>query len=435
MQNVSNRERFENLKAEFILVTKRIIKEKLSTNPDTLSRYYLEIVDIHDTIVSFVVKFFNSLDNTNRAYFRNELIYIRDKTLQCFGKLSIDSGLSKQLLAKINGNAPGRKPQTNFNDDVSFSLELFESQNTANMSANALTSVEFLRIAAQTLNRNYNGDPLGLEAFLSSIDLLSELATTDALRVLLLKFVKAKLEGRALESIPTEANTIEIIRASLRAKIKPDSSKVITGRMLALRAERSKMVDFTKQAEELSEALQRSLIIEGISQEKAREMTVEKAVELCRNTTRSDLVKSVLASSKFDSPTEVFAKFVVETSTDSQERQVLAYRQQRNANNTRGQYNRARGGRGNRNFHNTGNYQNNNGNYGYGQNNGYRNRGGSHRGRGGGRPFQNNRNWRTERNVRFTENDSGPSAPQGWRAEQNNQPMRGPQNHIPYQQN
>lgn len=57
--------------------------------------------------------------------------------------------------------------------------------------------------------------------------------------------------------------------------------------MLALKVDRSKMVDFNQQAETLAEAMQRSLIIEGISQAKAREMTIEKTVEVCRNAARS----------------------------------------------------------------------------------------------------------------------------------------------------
>lgn len=108
----------------------------------------------------------------------------------------------------------------------------------------------------------------------------------------------------------------EIIEA-LERDIHPDNSKVVEGRLLALRADKSKLVEFSEKAEELADALRRSLVIEDISQAKAREMTIEKTVEVCRNAARSDLVKSVLASTKL----------IVESSREEKEKQVLAFRQ------------------------------------------------------------------------------------------------------------
>lgn len=439
---VSNKEALKILKEEFQGVTKRIIRSDLSTNPETLERLKRDIIAIHDKVVKFVAKFFNRLDDNDRPYYRNELIYIRDRTIKCFGRLSIDIDMSKSLLVPIEAQVTNNiEVELESQGDLGNEETEFLGSPNLLVTMVEITNVELLRIAAQTINRNYDGDPLALNAFLNSIDLLSDLATSAALQTFLLKFIKSKLEGKALESIPTDVNTIADIKEALRSKIKPDNSKVVAGRMLALRPDRSKMVEFTKQAEELSEALQRSLIIEGISQEKAREMTVEKAVELCRGAARSDLVKSVLASAKFDSPKEVIAKFVTEAATDAQEKQVLAFRQQKRGNNNRGSYNRGRG-RNDRNYQNN-SYGSNYNNYGGYNGNSYRNRGGQ-RGRGSDRGRRNdfnrndyNSNWRQnrDRNVRFTENTGGPPAPQTWRAEQNFQPRQA-QNpiNIPYQQ-
>lgn len=55
-------------------------------------------------------------------------------------------------------------------------------------------------------------------------------------------------------------------------------------------------------------------MLEGINPEKANEITIDKTVELCRSNTSSDLVKSVLESTKFDTPREVIAKLTIQQS-------------------------------------------------------------------------------------------------------------------------
>lgn len=76
------------------------------------------------------------------------------------------------------------------------------------------------------------------EAFINSILLLNQLANTADLKAFLAIFVKAKLEEKALEAVPTTANTVILIIKALRSKISPDNSKIIEGRMFALRTSR-----------------------------------------------------------------------------------------------------------------------------------------------------------------------------------------------------
>lgn len=455
------RAKYEKLKNEFVLVKKRIVKAKISKNPEKLNEYKRDIINTHNKVVAFVAKFVHNLKGEDKEYFRKELVYIRDRTITCFGHLNSNIVVATDLLAEINvenlsdsdsaddnnfdqedpnastyadANEDDESLHSNHSDHSSQSIKSNNSNhsNPENMST-PLTKIEFLRVAAQTINRNYDGDPLALSAFTNSIELLSELAT-DALKPIFVKFIKSKLEGKALESISPDVNSVDDIITTLRQQIKPDNSKVITGRMLALKIDRSKMVEFTQQAEELSEALQRSLIIEGISQAKAREMTIEKAVEVCRNAAKSDLVKSVLAATPFASPKDVIAKFVVESATEYKERQILAFKQQQK----RGNHSRGRGFKNGRNFQNNRNSNGQNGNFNnYNSNGNYRGRG-QDRGRGNGRGrrgYNNyNNNGYQEHYVRYTENAGGP--PQSWRADQQNQPQQNQQQfQVPYQRN
>lgn len=206
-----------------------------------------------------------------------------------------------------------------------------------------------------------------------------------------------------------------MIKDNLRENIKPDSSQVIEGRFQALRSDNLSHQEFSKQAEELSESLKRTLISEGMPDALAKEYTVKKAIEVCRNSARSNLVKSVLASTHFSSPKEVIAKFVVEIATESKEKQVLSFNANRH-NNSRGRNNFR--GRNYRNYNDSNpnhsrnqrnnSFQNNSGHFSYNNNpqrnsnfnNSYRgshgtsnsNRGGNNRGYRGQRTNYNNHN-------------------------------------------
>lgn len=96
------------------------------------------------------------------------------------------------------------------------------------------TKTDYLRLAAQTINKNSSGDPLSLTAFINSIELLETIVTAENMPVLK-AFILTKLEGKPLQAAPADAATIEIIKNALKDKIKPDNSKIVEARMLALR--------------------------------------------------------------------------------------------------------------------------------------------------------------------------------------------------------
>lgn len=385
--------KYKELKENFNKVAKRILKDKISVNPVKLQEYEVDIKESYEKLSAYVTLWFNALESQSQSVVRSDLLQVRDKLSRCFGKLNCKSTLTPNILASIG------EEKTSDSDDSEY-RETFEDM----APPPEITVLEFFKTAGQILHANYSGDPLALEAFINSIELLKTIAGQTHLN-LLQQIIRSKLVGKALESIPDNANTVDAIIAALRAGIKPDNSKVIAGRMMALRIDKTAANDFTKQAEDLADALRRSLIVEGISQKKAQEMVIEKTVDMCRSSAKSDLVKSILASSTFNDPKEVVAKFVVEAATDLKEKQVLHFKSN-NSNNKRG-----RGNFWNNNSRRKGNYSNNsNGSYrnfnrGYNNNRGNRgNRRGfsNDRGRGG---YSNNNN----RFVRYAENSDAPS--------------------------
>lgn len=322
----------------------------------------------------------------------------RDKVIQLFTKLSI----------KI------RVP-TNLPIDPSD----IETDPNLDSDNETMTDEEFLSLCAKVLNKTYSGDPLGLKSFQNSVNLLKSMVGNHG--PLLLSFVQTRLDGKALEAVDENPVSIDALLHSLAANIKPEPSKVIASRLLSLKFDRSKSQEFSKQSEELGEAFQRALVIEGVSRQKAQEMTIDKTIEVCRSSTRSDLVKAVLSATTYSDPKEVVAKLVLESSVEVNEKQILTYNTQRfnNRRNNNSQ-NRRFQGRG-RNANNGRNNYNNNNSFGNNSNQWSNNQNNNYRGRGNqSRRYNSNNN----RSVRAIEASENPTAPQQYQ-------LGAIQNHTP----
>lgn len=126
--------------------------------------------------------------------------------------------------------------------------------------------------------------PLETRAFVDSISLLEEFATNADSNKILIHFVLAKLNGSVREKVPANPTDINQIKNSLTSKIRPESSDIIEGRLLALKE--AQFDTFQNKAEKLAEALNRALILEGVTENKAKEMTVKATVLLCRKKSR-----------------------------------------------------------------------------------------------------------------------------------------------------
>lgn len=361
--------------------------------------------------------------------FLNELFkYARQKLAKCYLKLECNYNIPEGFCTKVQQIENLEDTETylsflsntddNFEDSedihkntIIFTEKLETANNSLSSSQTSISSisdsnemahiskVEFIKLCASTINQHFDGDPLKLGSFLNSIDLLQSMATNEELKDSLVKFIKTKLVGKALEYMPEDPLTIEQIVALLRDKVKPESSKIIEGRLAALRTDKQSLQNFSKIAEELAENLKRSLIMEGMTPQKANEVTIDKTVKMCRASARSDLTKSVIASTKFNEPKEVISTFVVEIGQEVEERQVLAYRAQGRKSYHNNQ-NQNRNQNRNRKYYNNRNGNNNNNNQGYYRgrkrnNNNYNNNNNN-------RPVNDNDRNRSHNNVRYT---------------------------------
>lgn len=327
---------------------------------------------------------------------------LSDLVAQSIGNNSFDN---------INGNL------INLNDNLLYPNIPIHNVNQENQTVMVNQSkADFLKLAASIINYKFNGDALKLQSFLTDVELVEGLAEHEN-EALCVKFIKAKLEAKALECLPEVVNTVKDITDALSANIKPESSKVIEGKIMAMRIEKGNFTKFSEQAEKLAEAFRRSLIVEGITKQKAQELTIMKTVEICRKTARSEVVKSILASATFAQPQEVISRLITENAIASREKREKDAAQQNKQKfvNKKG-FNKHTNGSNNRNNSNQNYNQNRNHNGNKNYNGGYRNNNGGQRNynNNGGQRSQN----RNEHNVRYVQGDAQPSTS---RADENEQ--------------
>lgn len=267
---------------------------------------------------------------------------------------------------------------------------------------------EFMALAHRAINYKFGGDPLALDSFLDAINLLTTLCKPEN-KDLCIQFIMTKLEGEAREAIVTAPLTTKDIIDQLQSHIKTESSKVVEGRILALRADKTNLTNFSQRAEELAEQYRRSLCKEGYSKEKAKELAIEKTVDLCRRSARSEQVRSIIASKAFTEPKEVIAKMIVEINNLKLDKGATQYNHKYNNNQNKNGNNRTYKNNGNFNKHNnrnsgSSNSQNNNNNGRNWHNN--NNRNGNNGNSNSNRSNYNGQNSRTFHNSNNNNNNN-----------------------------
>lgn len=393
---------FAKLKEEFNKQCKRVLKENVSKNPVKHVEYLTDIPKSYNSIISYVTRFYDSLDEKSRKDFQDERQNFIDKISQVYQKLGVTLATPVNLLDLLN---------------IESIISNYEvNSGTRIMAPTADDKRKFIAQASQVITKNYDGDSLSLNSFINSVNLMRNL-TDDEYMPLLIQFVITKLGESALECVPSNPRSLDEIIRGLRSNILPDTVDEIAGDLLALKFDRNKISDFTEQADKLSKAYKRALARRGIPLQTAQEMSVEKMIEVCLNLTQSSFVRSVLASKQFATPHQVVAAFAVRSKEDEKHKQVLAFQNHkrqsgggqnnRNQNGKKGNWQR-NGNNQNNNYRGGNSNSNGNGQNGrkYYNNNNYNNNG--NRNNNGGNRNNNYRNGGDNRNVRYAENCDAP---------------------------
>lgn len=265
---------YKELKADYQSTLKKIIKTKLSTNKVTLKAYKIETIEKYNKIVHY---FRHNLDNyteETKIIAIREDEYCRDKLQLCFLKLNCIYEFAEEqfeivdetkVTDPIHDIVTNNSADTNLTPSTSGTATPELEEDLGLLDEMAISNLEFLRLCGETIPNAFSGEPLQLQAFINSIELLLNIAKTQTdLPDLLISFIKTRLSGKALECLSDADDSIEKIKVSLKANIKPENEKVIKGKLSALRADRNSLNEFSKQTEALADSLKRALVLDGI---------------------------------------------------------------------------------------------------------------------------------------------------------------------------
>lgn len=193
--------------------------------------------------------------------------------------------------------------------------------------------LDVIKLVNTTL-KPYDGDVGGLDSVIINIDII-EAAIPAEHQDIAIKCIRGKLLNAAAKFVPATVNSFSGIKEALSNNIKAEPSTVVEAKLSAIRFDNVNLTKFSEVVEKISSLLFQTFISEGIPIGKANEMTISRVVENCRKSARNDLVRSVLASSQFDTPKAVLSKFVIGVADENKDKQFLALCQQ-NFPNRRG---------------------------------------------------------------------------------------------------
>lgn len=333
---------FNVLVGNFYKIKKRILqKRKISNKQGKIEEYTDLIIGTYNNILLYTESFNEQLPCDLKAQVHDKILKCREILARCFYKLECNIRVPYgvylfELVQKEVMTESDSETETDIKDSEEtdkkagsstvLKTSSLETENLSITNTLKMASIEdktkFISMCSNIIRENFDGNPLKLNSFLDKINLIQEL-TAPNLENCLISFIKSKLDGKAREVLPEELSSVEQIKASLKSRITPDNSKIVAGRFAALQIKNNCYEDFSKNVEDLADALQRSLIIEGITKEKAQEMVIEQTVSICRKNAKSVMVKAILASTVFKEPKDVVAKLIIEESTTERDHQVL----------------------------------------------------------------------------------------------------------------
>lgn len=417
--------KLKELEEKFLAISKQIKRKNASKRPIKIKiREYLIIRCWNDILRT--VSLYEQEANVDRGLIARTTLHCYLALTECLAILKSTATVEHQYAfvteptittherEQINKILNADKHELTEEDinTVESELDKETSNNTDPKMPDEQSAEDFWRLATKVIDAKYDGEPEGLDNFIDQIKLLAPMVKANN-KDNFINFLKTRCIKKAKEAIPEQPKSIEEIINALKDDIKFKPSREVEGKLAALRIDSKGSAKFVEKVEKLAEELRQSLVFEGHTKAKAKEMTVQKTVDLCYGLTRSDNVKSVLSSVQFAAPGEVVSKFIVQQDTVRQDN--LTQRNNNNANGNRRFGRKFRGNYRNGNYrqHNNNQNNNNNNNNNRGQN---QNNNNSNRGYRNNRPYRGNNNNqrngnRQEQVLRIvgSENSPGPS--------------------------
>lgn len=294
VETKSAEDEYNEVSTEFEKVAKRILifktdkRRTVPTDEAKVLKYKTDIVEAYNNFVEFIARVYDSQSTKTKEALQRDFDNVhKPKLLECLKVFQLTTQLPENFLSldidsiidiatpEVENNsqksldtastssviqdtektssAADQVNKANDNDktpdlaDNTLNTSSYKTVEAGQLSPNRTinnnnntmpqTTQEFLKMASGVLNYKYDADPLKLESFLADVEIVEAMAEAEQ-TAFCLKFIKAKLDQKALEHLPEVIREVKDITDALRTAIKVESSDVIEGKILALRLHR-----------------------------------------------------------------------------------------------------------------------------------------------------------------------------------------------------
>lgn len=275
----------------------KIVDRVLHENEPLTENLEILLVNAYNSIIRYTATDFSKRKEKTRKLISNTITDCRKSLRKCEKKLNVKIYLPSYLLSPISTSdyprpptptPPVPSPTPPNHQNIQPTPPVPSPRRHISISvAPIMADFTYLTNLKSILNKTYDREPSGLSAFIEAM--AAELSQPAQIATLI-RFIKTKCEKTAKEAInelETEPNTVAHIVAALQKKIKVENSKVVLGRLLALKADKTSVQNFQEKGEELAEKLRLAYISDGIPATVAKEMVIDKTVEMCRSSAKS----------------------------------------------------------------------------------------------------------------------------------------------------
>lgn len=280
---------YENLKQEYLKICKRILKNEISTNEDTLKKYKLDIFEAYNSIIKYLKNInYSNLSEEKIIYIDSEKKYIKEKLIKCMQNLKLDYNFKDEFLE--------------FNN---FEKQIININHPISEPKMASKSIEFQKYASGIIPE-YDGSPAELVRFIDALELIAD--NVDTFEGTAIKLIKTKLKGEARNVITSEGTIQEIIN-TLRKNIKIESTEMVIAKLMNTKSTNKNTNNYIKELDELGSQLKRAYISEGATLTMAEKYATQNVVSSIKSNSFSHEMKTIFNAATVNTVSEALTKY------------------------------------------------------------------------------------------------------------------------------
>lgn len=158
-------DKLNSLKKELIIVQQEILSERAQAH-ERIVEQKREVTEKFNAIVTYAGKYYKALDKKSQDHIKEVILFSRDTVKKSFLVIGININFNDYLfsLIKRDSGTGTSSSQVVHTTQTGNKLDGTDNKNKTEVKENknlAMDQATFLRLAAQTISKNYAGDPLG----------------------------------------------------------------------------------------------------------------------------------------------------------------------------------------------------------------------------------------------------------------------------------